>query len=66
MTDAGTGKLVPRNRYRTHRMHWLRLGVFLGLFAALALGGCGKKGPLYLPDSTAAAAAGPVTAAGAR
>lgn len=65
MTGAGTGKLVPRNRYRTHGMHWLRLGVFLALFAALALGGCGKKGPLYLPDSTAAVVAA-VTTAGVR
>jgi len=27
-----------------------RLTLFAALFAALVLGGCGKKGPLYLPD----------------
>jgi predicted small lipoprotein YifL len=32
----------------------LRLAAFVGLAAALALGGCGRKGPLDAPPSTSA------------
>ncbi len=43
-------------------MHWLRLGAALGFLIALALGGCGKKGPLYLPHDAVAGPVVPATA----
>jgi predicted small lipoprotein YifL len=33
------------------RLHHFRLPVIAALLAALLLAGCGKKGPLYLPDN---------------
>ncbi len=32
-------------------IRWQRLGAALLAAALLALGACGKKGPLYLPDN---------------
>jgi predicted small lipoprotein YifL len=36
------------------RLHAFKLSVIAAVLAALLLAGCGKKGPLYLPDSPAA------------
>jgi len=32
-------------------LHHFKLPVIAAVLAALLLAGCGKKGPLYLPDS---------------
>jgi len=33
------------------RLHYYKLSVIAAVLAALLLASCGKKGPLYMPDS---------------
>lgn len=49
-------RIINRFHQRGTAMGW-RAVITLTLLAALLLGGCGRKGPLYLPDEPAPAPA---------
>lgn len=50
-------RIIPFLAPGSLRMRMICLSLLLILLLGSALGGCGKRGPLYLPDEASAAAA---------